>query len=396
MNNILFVISHLSGGGAEHVARKNIECIMPEQDYNVSVLTCDQKWGQEYGVRKYIAKDCLKGKSPLAIIYSHSNYRLIKNCLKEFQPNIIHIHDFIVFSPALFKALREYKNKHNCKVIMTHHTYNRLCTNDALYNYSKSQVCEKCIGQFDATIVRDCCTGNRITSLGKYIQKKVFTHYWENVMDADISPSKFLMNKLIDNGKTIDGKVVYNPCIESIENVELDNRENSMVFFGRVSKEKNIVEFAKMFSKVNSKLKLIVIGRGNCEEELVEVAKLSDNVEFICNFLDSESLYKIIKKSKYFILPSVWYENSPVSIVEAINVGLIPIVSNIGGMQELIDYFGVGYTFSPTNLNEIEEIINSLEENYCSDISRLKVAREKLDVFLVEHYKQEILNIYKE
>lgn len=396
MNNILFVISHLNGGGAEHVARKNIECILTEEDYKVSLLTCDRKWKSEYGVRKYIAKDCLKDKSPLSIIYSSSNYRVINECLKEVQPNIIHIHDFIVFSPALYKALVKYKNKHDCKIIMTHHTYNRLCTNDALYNYSKNQVCEKCIGKFDATIISDCCAGNKISSIGKYIQKKIFTHYWDNLMNADISPSEFLMNKLISNGKTNNGKVVYNPCIESIENVTLEDRDNSIVFFGRVSKEKNIVEFAKMFLKVNSELKLIVIGRGNCEVELLEVTKASDKIEFICDFLDTESLYKIIKKSRYFILPSVWYENSPVSIVEAINVGLIPIVSNIGGMQELIDYFGVGYTFSPTNLDEIEKIIDSLEENYCRDINRLKIARGKLDVFLVEHYKQEILNIYKE
>lgn len=399
---VLVVVANISGGGAEHVARKNIECLLNDTRYEVAVLTTDRLWKPKNNIKIYYLENFTNSKNVFdkmaRTIYLKNNYECTMRCLKTFEPDIIHIHNFIPYSPSFFHALKMYKKKNATKVVMTHHTYSYVCTNDALYNYRKKTVCNKCIGKLDRTILRENCADSICISFAKYIQKKGFKKYWEGVVDLHISPSEFLKSKLVE--ANLDGKVevIYNPCIALKEDVNLQNRENTIVYFGRVNKEKNIVEFAKAFEKSETDLKLLIIGVGNTTSELKELLKKSrgNNIRFIEQFLDTRELNEYLKRAKYFVLPSVWYENSPVSIVEAVNNSLIPIVSDLGGMKELVELFGVGYLLEQNdemkNINLIETILN----NYDKDIQKIRESRDKLDYFMVERYKDQISRIYNE
>lgn len=400
MIKILFVISNLSGGGAEHVARKNIEIFLNNDNYKVAVITNDLHWGNNLNIKKYITKDFRLSNNKIEKIRDtlgvRDNYKIMSECLKEFNPNIIHIHDYIPFTHTLLKALKEHKSKHSCKVILTHHTYNFVCTNDSLYDYNKNRICEKCIGKFDHTIICNKCTGKYSTSIAKYLQKKMVNKQLNDLIDVHIAPSEFMKNVLLKRNNDLNIEVIYNPCLDKLNKNINGNKADKIVFFGRVNIEKNIENFARIFSNNIFNKNLVIIGTGNSSEAIKKIIEknYNENITFIHKFLNTEDLYNMIKDARYFVLPSIWYENSPVSIVEAINWGLIPITSNIGGMKELIEYFNYGHYFDPRDESSIINCIKNLDNHYNADSMKKENIQNKLKVFLVDNYKIKIEELY--
>lgn len=398
---VLFIITSLSGGGAEHVARKNIECLSNRNDYELAVLTTDKEWFGNKRVQKLYLADFRKVSNFKKIhdmIYLRSNFYNALKFLREFQPDIIHIHDFIPFSPSLLKAVKYYKKEFTCKVVMTHHTYSYLCTNDSLYNYNTNCICEECAGTFDFSIITKKCTGNRITSVAKYIQKKYFIKDLRNIVDLHISPSTFLKEKLLKFCPNLQVEVVYNPCIDRIKDISeitKDIDKQCIVYFGRVNREKNIELFTEAFCEVNTNLKLLIIGTGNSEDKIKEIMRNNSHldIEFINKFLPTNQLEKELRRATYFVIPSVWYENSPVSIVEGINNGIIPIANQIGGMKELINLFELGYLIDTSNKEGIKNLLCGLS-NKSLDSFNFEISRKTLKKFTIEEYQIKINDLY--
>ena len=392
---IFFIISKLTGGGAEHVARKNIEVIAQAGQSEVAYFSMEKYDFSSPEEIPFFA--AYSPRTKIGRMWSWQNYHRLKKALKLFAPDIIHIHNYIEFSPAIFKALVEYKKEKKCKIIMTHHTYNYICTNDSLYNYTKEKTCEKCIGRYDGSILRDNCSGSKVVSIAKYIQKNMFKALDHGLIDEHISPSVFLREKLLKAFPDLQVKVVYNPCFdEIISNEELQkmDKKNKLVFFGRVNREKNIDVFLEAFCETDVDLDFYIIGEGNLSDEIAKYAEDS-RVHIIRKFLSTSELYDVIKDAKYFVLPSKWYENSPVSIVEAIRLGMIPIVSNIGGMRELAEMFELEDEFNPNRIEEIKRAIYNLSDHYESRIEKLQKNYEKLKWFKTANYYNQITRIYE-
>lgn len=393
---ILLIVSSLSGGGAEHVARKNLEVLLSNDNIETGLIVCDRNGTEQYEIPIFCKEtNDLFGRFSL-VLGTYGLYHFYLNCLKKFLPDIIHIHNYVQFSPSMIKAVRDYRLSNKCRVIMTHHTYSFICTNDAMYNYPRAMVCKICVGKFDRTIIEQNCSGEYWKSIVKFLQKRLFQRYFaDNWIDQHISPSAFLKDELCHVYPNLKVEVVYNPCLESISYAQAEeNRNNEIVFFGRISKEKNILGFTKCFLDSPRDCSLLIIGTGPEARKLEQLVVNKEKVRFINKFLPTEELFKQIAEAKYFILPSVWYENSPVTIVEAVNLGLIPIVSDIGGMQELITLLNVGYGFDPKLPNELLQLMPKIMDDYLADIEKLQKAKILLNRFTVDYYKNEILRLY--
>jgi len=400
LKRVLIVVSYLKGGGAERIAQQNLKCLLQTPGISCALLTCDTETEMSKKIPVYVARDFRKNSfifsKAIQSLWCKDNEKLMYTCLEDFQPDIIHFHDFVAFSPSIFHALSCYKAEKHCKIVMTNHTYSFICTNDSLYNYSKQMLCDRCIGTFDKSIIRDNCANNRAVSFAKYLQKNRFRPYMRNLVDVHISPSDFLAEKLCSTDPTLHVQIIPNPCIDRIQNSDFTERQKKIVYFGRISREKNIVAFARIYSSISTPYHLDIIGDGPKANELKEYLKTNNpgNIAFTHGFLSSEKLYEKIKNAQFSVLPSIWYENSPVSIVESINLGLVPLVSNIGGMKELVNKCGVGKTFDPVNTAQMQALIKQLPEIYLQEKPKLKEAIVNLDAFLLDSYKEKILQLY--
>ncbi|WP_211435974.1 glycosyltransferase family 4 protein [Candidatus Kuenenia stuttgartensis] len=118
-----------------------------------------------------------------------------------------------------------------------------------------------------------------------------------------------------------------------------NGRENSLVYFGRLAPEKGLYTLIKATKLLNTnrKVEVKIIGDGPIKGDLEEKAKSdgSNNIQFP-GYIKGEALYKEIKKCLAVVLPSEWYENNPMSVLEAFALGVPVIGAKIGGIPELV------------------------------------------------------------
>jgi glycosyltransferase involved in cell wall biosynthesis len=141
-------------------------------------------------------------------------------------------------------------------------------------------------------------------------------------------------------------------------------------------------------------LKLKVAGTGPLLNKLKD--KSSGNVEFL-GFINGEELSTVIENSSFVVIPSEWYENNPLTLIEAYAHGKPVIGSKIGGIPEIIDEGKTGYIFNSGDKISLERTIKkalmNTEEQYkiLSDNAR-KYAEYH---FSPDNYYNELMDIYR-
>jgi len=275
-----------------------------------------------------------KLRAPERIIYSRAAKRSLAKLIKDFQPDIIHVHNiYHQLSPSVLDAAREAK----VPVVMTLHDYKLICPNYQLLNHG--QVCEKCLdGNFWHCFQEKCFKDSRsqsfLASLEAVLHKRWQTY--RRGVDLFIAPSQFMADKCQAAGWPQDRfRVLINPVPE----LPAGQRQVAGYFLyaGRLSNEKGVDVLLKALAGSNYKLK--IAGRGPQENALRQLAKdlkLSEQVDFLGQ-QGREQLAKLLDGAIALAVPSIWYENMPLNILEALGRGCPVVASRIGGIPEIIN-----------------------------------------------------------
>ena len=120
-------------------------------------------------------------------------------------------------------------------------------------------------------------------------------------------------------------------------------REDYYCYVGRLSQEKGVADLLEVASRLPYRLK--VAGGGPLEDELRSRYASCGNIELL-GMLDAAGVARVLSGARLSVVPSQWYENNPLSVVEALCAGTPVAGSNIGGIPELIDSEN-GVVFQP-------------------------------------------------
>jgi glycosyltransferase involved in cell wall biosynthesis len=168
---------------------------------------------------------------------------------------------------------------------------------------------------------------------------------------------------MIENGLTVEEIMPPRPLPKG-------GRRNRFGFFGQVTEFKGLHVLVEAVSRVSEKdwgedSALMIFG-GNLEKqpeafqkkfnELTE--KAGNRVRFYGSYRSAE-LPSLMKDVDWLIIPSIWWENSPVVIQEAFLHGRPVIASNIGGMAEKVTHNVDGIHFRNAS---VEDLIDRLTE----------------------------------
>jgi len=400
---ILIMVNDVTGGGVERVANINAYELSKRNEIITGMVSCCIRPEYITSENHFVLKDFRKTAKITGVIGTSFNYKAMNDCLLSFKPDIVHIHSYIHFSPGALRALAVYKKERGCAIVLTHHTFSYVCPNDALYNYRFGCLCEKCLDGNTRHILTDRCYGSVLPSLGKYIQKSKFKNIFSNyLIDVHISPSGFLKEKLRSVNPEINIQVIQNPCIDHIITEIPNKKDGKAVCFGRISREKNISAAVRAVLNNSNKLYLTIIGDGPEAGKIQTLISNSNNslngksIIFLNAFLSANELYSQIADAQYFLMPSVCYESSSISLVEALNLGITPIVSGWGGMKETVDIAGVGYTFDPDDGESMQTAINSAIINRKKDEVLFKDhVQNKLDLYTYKTHMKKLIELYE-
>lgn len=76
-----------------------------------------------------------------------------------------------------------------------------------------------------------------------------------------------------------------------------------------------------------------------------------------------EDLSKTLEHIDVLVVPSVWYENSPIAILEALDHKVPVVASDVAGMSELIEHEGNGLLFGRGSVHELRGSLQRLVDN---------------------------------
>lgn len=143
--------------------------------------------------------------------------------------------------------------------------------------------------------------------------------------------------------------------LKNIEGVSKDENFITLLYVGRLAKEKNIDFIIKNIPNSDTfKYKLIIVGSGN-EEQYLKSIRVDYPIEFR-GFEEGDKLASTFNESDIFILPS---NSEPWGLVinEAISLGVVPIVSDkVGCRHELVEDNGEIF-----KLNDVKDFQDKLE-----------------------------------
>jgi glycosyltransferase involved in cell wall biosynthesis len=317
--------------------------------------------------------------------------------LQDENPNLVIlnlVHKQITLS--IIDAIKEYNV--NLPIFWVMHDLITICPAYTMLD-GNGNICEKCSqGNFKPCVENKCIKNSRLMSmLSKYEADYIRKKKWYDKVDLYICPSEFYSRKLQDAKFTTSKIVTMRNPLPVDTKYELDYKnEGYFLFFGRLSKEKGIktlVEAAKITG-----CRLIILGTGPIEDELKEYAKDLKNVKFE-GFKTGNELKEFIRKSLCVVLPSEWYENCPYSAMEAMAMGKPLIVSDNGGLPELVEDGKNGYVYSAKGgaeaLAKCIQKINKLNWEKYSEMMESSLDSVK-ELFEPTKYVQELENAIKD
>lgn len=230
-------------------------------------------------------------------------------------------------------------------------------------------------------------------AIGRCANKKVIAHFHGGVYFSQ-TPKNWIMKLFIDQffslcthivvlseieKRTIQSKfrcpkpiTILSNCIDpivkstEIEDVIKNKEKNSFIYIGRITKEKGIIDLVhslKLIEADQIQLKLVLCGTGPEEEwACSELSSLSNIVLQFEGVVSGEKKNNLLKKAEYFILPS-HFEGLPISLLEAMSAGCVPISTNVGAVNTLIENNLFGYLVEPQNIDSMSNGIKMAIKN---------------------------------
>lgn len=330
-------------------------------------------------------------KGAIRIFYSLEAKRKFTSLLNDFKPDIIHIHNiYHQISPSILPVAKRF----GVPVIMHLHDYKLICPNYQLFDGKR--ICYDCLAPNYWQCFLKKCFGNSylksfLVSAETFFHHKILNIYQRNI-NLYIAPSKFMKDISVRSGIPKGKIIVLYNFIFSKPVTEIISK-NYILYVGRLSSEKGVMVLIEAIKKLPQTF-LKIVGAGPqqlfLQKKVIEYG-LSEQIEFM-GHKNKEDVEQFMKEAKAVVIPSVWLENMPFTLLEAMSLGRVVIASKIGGLTELINNRENGLIFEANDSEGLKDKINILEKVDCQKIG-LAAKQTVLKLNLEAHFKA-LLELY--
>ena len=373
--------------------------LLEEHGHEVAYFSMENEKNIKTGNKEYFvkasdmnSKDVTKA---LSVIYSKENKKVMEKALDEFKPDIVHVNNF---QRQLTASVIDAAKERNIPVVFTAHDVQAICPAILMMDPSRN-ICEECMGgKYINCIKKKCIKNSMLKSVLGAIEGSYYrnTKVYTEKIDFVLPPSEFYMNKLIKDGIPKD-KITYMHNFIDVDAFDVKTEDNGYaLYFGRLSREKGIINLINAFAKLE-KGTLYIAGDGPEKAEVEEVIKenkLEKRVKLL-GFLNKEEMKETVRKCKFVVVPSIWYENCPYSVIETLCTGKPVIGANIGGIPELVKDNENGFIYEYDDINKLAEKMKILFEDDKLVKKFSKQAKEiAKEQYSKENYYKKIMKIY--
>lgn len=378
---ILIIHTFYQGPGGEDTVFKQ-ESELLALDHDVETLTFQNKKGW---------------KGALQTLFSFWNivaaYRVRKR-IKNFKPQVVHIHNTHYASgPIILRTI----HKVGIPLIMTLHNFRILCPSAILY-HNHQLFLSSLKEDFPWTAVKNkvmdgSAVKTFVLALNYWFHRQIGT--W-NMVDRYITLSSFAKKIFVDSTLHVpEQKFTIKPNFTFPIEGTVGNNEDYFVYLGRLTEEKGILNLLKVFSQIDSKI--IIIGDGSLKQEVIDATRNHPNIKYL-GFRSRDEILPMVEKAEALLVPSLWFEGMPMTILEAFSVGTPVIGSDIGALSEMIIPNKTGLLFNPQSVDNMLITVQQWKNYSIQEKYNIRQTTKEFyfSNFTPEENKKKLLDIYDE
>lgn len=380
--------------GGDCVAAISLERLLRERGFATAVFAMDypENLRTEYG--GYFAPEvafsggvAAKLKAAARIFGGAGVKPAFARLLSDFRPDVVHfnnIHSYL--SPEIVRMAKKF----GARTVWTLHDYKLVCP--AYSCLSGGKICEECVGGGKSAVLgKRCMKGSRSASLLAYWEAL----YWnckklERYTDAFVCPSEFMASKMRQGGFSEEKLRVVCNFVDpaKVENLQVKTeRGDYYVYVGRLSPEKGVETLLK--AAVQFPYPLKIAGDGPSLDSLRERFGRCGTVEFLGR-QNAEHVRALLENARFSVMPSEWYENNPLSVIESLCLGTPVVGARVGGIPELVRP-GEGLLFRS---GSVDSLSNSIAVAWDSAFDHQGISARAMELFSMERYLREVMSVY--
>lgn len=362
MKKILIASKFYYRRGGDCIYVLNLEKLLREQGHEVAIFAMDypdnldSEWKQ-YWPSQVDFSGGVKAKLSAAArtLGMGDVVKSFNRLLDDFRPDVVHLNNIHSYLSPILATIA---HRRGIKVVWTLHDYKLLCPGYSCVR--DGHTCELCFTDKSQVLKQRCMKGSLAASALAWLEAK----RWNKATlsrntDTFICPSQFMASKMAQGGFDHGKLVALNNFIapEMIKRYSidppLDIRDDYYCYIGRLSSEKGVETLLKAASQLPYTLK--VAGDGPLAEQLRQDYAHNLNIQFL-GHLDAQGIHDLLRHARFSVLPSEWYENNPLGVIESLCAGTPVVGARIGGIPELITQ-GRGTTFTSGDLDSLKQAI---------------------------------------
>ena len=354
-------------------------------------------------------------------------FRNVRALCERFSPDVVHIHHFMFFGIEIFELFKRF----GVRVVLTLHEFIAIChrdgqmlkTNGKLCSYASSSECAMCFEEFTAGafFLREHIIKTMFAFVDRFISPSAFLAQryalWGirsnaiSVIDNPLAPdivaradalcaamrdsAKRSANTLTSGGvEIVFGTQNNSPVDDHAARSASRSDRLSLGYFGQINPYKGVDVLLESLSLLSppeqERIHVTLHGanlelwKGEFEERIRRVMNQVERCVTMAGAYDNSRVLELMSEHDWVVVPSIWWENSPVVIQEALAIGKPLLLSCIGGMAEKGRQGVDVVLFEPGNATDLARKISGLRKprSLPSARSAAAAAAEQVDSIL--------------
>jgi glycosyltransferase involved in cell wall biosynthesis len=290
--------------------------------------------------------------------YSRRTVREVIELVERERPDVAIVQNvFPLLSPSLYRALHG-----RVPIVQLVFNYRLLCPNAELF--TQGSVCELCIRGNTLHAIRYRC----------YRQSRIFSGWYAGIIglhralrtfhmvDRFVVADQFLGRKLVEGGFAAEKVRINSNPFDAASFSQAYESGDYALFVGRFTRAKGVLTLVNAFALASAPRRLVMVGGGEAlpeVEALIREKHLEDRIQ-LAGTVWGEQLRQLVAGCQFVVVPSEWYDNTPMIIYQAYAQGKAVIASRLGGVCEDVEDGENGILFTAADARDLAQKMESL------------------------------------
>jgi glycosyltransferase involved in cell wall biosynthesis len=350
-------------GGCERVMFNDIRALLDRRVDVVPFSTIDPanvptEYSADFARGVDIHATTAMGRLGAAVeaIHSRRTAEAFGALVEKTRPDIVHCHNIY---GRLTTSILAVARRRAVPTVLTVHDYKLVCPSYLML--LDGRPCNACMdgGYYRCVVHR--CHKHSLAASAVYAAEAYFTRLSDQyaAVSAFLCPSHFMADLLIQAG--VDRKrILYHPnCVDPDVYPPSYELGEYVLYAGRLSREKGISTLIEAVNGLNIPLR--IAGTGPMEERVQALASADGRSNVVCEgHCDGKRLAQLYRNAAFVVVPSEWYENAPMAVLEAFAYGKPVVASRIGGLPELVEDGETGYLVECGDREQLRTALSGL------------------------------------